>query len=406
MTRVLLVCPEPLGHGQPAGVGIRFLEIARALLVEGHEVDVLSPDGGTVPGARGASLSAETLRISTDRSECVVAQGHIVNEVLAHGAARPLAIDLYDPFIIENFHYWRDQGERVFRHDHATLMRSLRSGDFFLCASDAQKLFYAGLLVSIGRLHPGVFDCDPDLKSLLAVAPFGVQPPRATAAATASQELFFGAIYDWYDPRLAIEAVAVARRRNPDLTLTFTGHPNAEATPQSVFQQTRQWARQEGHQFVRFERWVAYEERGVFYDRFALALLTFRSSLETDLAMRTRMFDCFWAGLPVVSSRAGGTDRIIRDYGAGRVVPSDRPEDYAAAILELLERDTRSVAIEGCRRFTEDHQWNRVLAPLLEFCRRPRTDGSKELFAIDQHRLADRPEPLLRRARRRLRRFF
>ena len=31
MTRALLVCPEPLGHKQPAGVGIRFLEMARVL---------------------------------------------------------------------------------------------------------------------------------------------------------------------------------------------------------------------------------------------------------------------------------------------------------------------------------------------------------------------------------------
>ena len=406
MTRVLLVCPEPLGHGQPAGVGIRFLEIARALLSEGHEVDVLSPDGGTVPGARGTTLSPEALRISTDRSECIVAQGHIVNEILSHGAPRPLAIDLYDPWIVENFHYWHSHGEQVFRHDHATLMASLRKGDFFLCASEAQRLFYAGLLVSIGRLHPGVFDRDPELSSLLAIAPFGVQPPRPRRDVPRSRDLFFGAIYDWYDPRLAIDAVALARTEDSTLTLTFTGHPNAEGTPQSVFEETREWVRREGHDFVRFTPWVPYEERGAFYDRFALALLTFRPSLETDLAMRTRMFDCFWGGLPVVSSRAGGTDRLVREYGAGRIVRSDRPAEYAEAILELLEPGELSRAADGCRRFTEAHQWKRVLSPLLEFCRRPRIDDSKDLFTLDEQRLSDDPEPLFRRIQRRLRRLF
>ena len=44
MSRVMLVCPEPLGHGQPAGVGIRFLEIARVLRADGHEVTTLAPD--------------------------------------------------------------------------------------------------------------------------------------------------------------------------------------------------------------------------------------------------------------------------------------------------------------------------------------------------------------------------
>lgn len=406
MTRVLLVCPEPLGHGQPAGVGIRFLEIARVLVSDNHAVEILSPDGGTVPAAIAGTISPETLRHATERAECIVAQGHIVNEILAHGATRPLAIDLYDPWIIENFHYWQSHGERVFRHDHATLMASLRSGDFFLCASEAQRLFYAGLLVSLGRLNPAVFDRDPLVQSLLAIAPFGVQAPRLPRASGESRDLFFGAIYDWYDPRLAIEAVAIARGTEPSLSLTFTKHPNVETTPQSLFEQTREWARREGHGFVRFAPWVGYADRGAFYDRFALALLTFRPSLETDLAMRTRIFDCFWGGLPVVSSQAGGTNQIIRDYGAGRVIASDRPADYAAAILELLEPRERAAAAEGCRRFTEDHQWTRVLAPLLEFCRRPRIDPSKTLFSPDEHRLSTRPEPLLRRARRRLRRLL
>ena len=31
MTRVMLVCPEPLGKSQPAGIGIRFLEMQNVL---------------------------------------------------------------------------------------------------------------------------------------------------------------------------------------------------------------------------------------------------------------------------------------------------------------------------------------------------------------------------------------
>ena len=45
-------------------------------------------------------------------------------------------------------------------------------------------------------------------------------------------------------------------------------------------------------------------------------------ALETDLAMRTRMFDCLWGELPVVTSPAGGTDPLIERYGAGIVVDS------------------------------------------------------------------------------------
>src|SRR5260370_1277808 len=108
MTRALLLCPEPLGHGQPAGVGIRFLEMA---------------------------------------------QGHAANDLFAHGNAIPTVVDLYDPFIIENLNYYETRGAEVFTHDHATLMRSLLRGDLFLCASSAQRLFYLGALMAAGRVN-------------------------------------------------------------------------------------------------------------------------------------------------------------------------------------------------------------------------------------------------------------
>ena len=67
--------------------------------------------------------------------------------------------------------------------------------------------------------------------------------------------------------------------------------------------------RQRGYStFVRFEPWVAYEKRAEYFDRFALSLLTFRQSIETDLSMRTRVFDYLWGGLPVLTSWAPGTD--------------------------------------------------------------------------------------------------
>ncbi|HEY0789041.1 MAG TPA: hypothetical protein VGE86_10380, partial [Thermoanaerobaculia bacterium] len=310
--------------------------------------------------------------------------------------------------IVENFHYWKERGDEVFRHDHATLMASLAAGDLFLCASEAQRLFYAGLLVASGRLNPELFDADPGLESLIRIVPFGVQPPRpARRDGPIARRIFFGAVYDWYDPFLAVDAVALARQEEPDLTLTFTHHPNADRTPQSLFGRLEKHVESTGASFVKLDPWIAYEERGAFYDTFGLALLTFRSSLETDLAMRTRMFDCFWGELPVVTSSAGGTDPLVAQYAAGTVVSGSDPGAYAAAIVELLRSPERyREALRGCRRFTAEHQWTRLLEPLLAFCRAPRRDRTRETFATPAPALAGRPEPLARRVRRRLRRLF
>lgn len=406
MSRVLFVCPEPLGHRNPAGVGIRFIELSRAVRRDGHDVEVLSPDGGAVEGCAAGSITPEILAASTARADLAIVQGHAANDLLAHGRPDiPVVVDLYDPFPVENFHYFASRGAQVFEHDHATILRSLRRGDFFLCASEAQRFFYLGMLLATARVNPALYERDAAMDSLLATVPFGVppwQPPQR--AGFDSREIFFGAIYDWYDPALAVEAVEIARRRDPRLSITFTFHPNAATTPQSLFSRLRADVERTGRAaFVKFEPWVAYEERRPFYDRFALALLTFRPSLETELAMRTRMFDCFWGGLPVVSSSAGGTDPLIARYRSGTVVPSSSADDYATAILDLLSDGERyGRAREGCRGFVEDHQWDRLATPLLQFCRAPRQDETSARFAIEQPVAAATSRPLLERLRRRV----
>ena len=406
MSRVLFLCPEPLGHRNPAGVGIRFIELTRAVRRDGHEVEILSPDGGAVEGCAAGPITPESLAASSARADLAIVQGHAANELLAHGRPDiPIVVDLYDPFPVENFHYFASRGAEVFEHDHATILRSLRRGDFFLCASEAQRFFYLGMLLAAGRANPALYARDAAMESLLAIVPFGVppwQPPQR--AGFDSREIFFGAIYDWYDPALAVEAVDLARRRDPRLSITFTFHPNAATTPQSLFSRLRADVERTGRSaFVKFEPWVAYEERRPFYDRFALALLTFRPSLETDLAMRTRMFDCFWGGLPVISSSAGGTDPLIARYGSGTVVPSSSAEDYATAILDLLSDGERyGRAREGCRQFVGDHQWDLLARPLLEFCRAPRRDDTSARFAIERPAGAAAPRPLLERLRRKV----
>ncbi|HEX7419280.1 MAG TPA: hypothetical protein VF505_05305 [Thermoanaerobaculia bacterium] len=393
MTRVLLVCPEPLGHGQPAGIGIRFIEMANVLRADGHQVTLLSRDD---------TLTPEAIARATEENDVAVVQGHIANELFAHGKPLPTAVDLYDPFIVENLHYYSERGAEVFQHDHATLMSSIARGDFFLCASDAQRLFYLGVMLAAGRLSPVSFE---SIDELIRIAPFGVQPARSAAPAHRGHDILFGAIYDWYDPIVAIDAVAIARRTIPDITLTFTKHPNPELTPQGKAADAIEHVRRRGyHEFIRFEPWVAYDHRGEFFDRFALALLTFGQSIETDLSMRTRVFDYLWGGLPVISSSAPGTDEILNRYEAGSVWPraSARDETLGAHIASVL-RDDRALQSmrEGAARFVADHQWAKVLEPLTEFCRSPRFDKRKDAFAV-RMQLPERPPSILDRLKRRI----
>lgn len=398
MTRVLLVCPEPLGHGQPAGIGIRFVEMAKVLRADGHTVTLMTPDSD--PPIAPASLLA-----ASERHDVAVVQGHVANELFAHAKPLPTVVDLYDPFIVENFHYHAARGAEVFTHDHATLIQSLVRGDVFLCASEAQRLFYLGALLAVGRLNPVSFANDAHLDSLVRVVPFGVEPPRAVATADLdAPAILFGGVYDWYDPILAVDAVAIARERSPRMTLTFTRHPNPAITPQGKLAEAIDYARRKRYDFVRFEPWAPYGERGAFFDRFALALLTFPQSIETDLSMRTRIYDDLWAALPIVTSSAPGTDELIARYGAGTIVRTGDARAFADALVAIVSDRARYAEMrEATRAFVEEHQWPRTLEPLRAFVREPRFDATKEQFAV---RLQTPPHvpTFVERLKRRIRR--
>jgi len=400
MTRALLVCPEPLGHRQPAGIGIRFLEMAKVLLADGHEVTLLSRDAGAVTGCRVDAITPETLQRYTADADVAVVQGHVANDLFAHGKAIPTVVDLYDPFIVENLHYYESRGAEVFTHDHATLMQSLLRGDLFLCASSAQRLFYLGALLATGRVNPIAFENDPHLDELIRIAPFGVPSGSAdvSSAADSREDVLFGGIYDWYDPPLAIDAVAIARKSLPEITLTFTTHPNPSLTPQGRLADAMAYVNEKKYDFVRFEPWVAYEERAAFYSRFGAALLTFPQSIETDLSMRTRVYDYLWGRLPIVTSSAPGTDELLTKYGAGVVVRSTSANDFAEALVQAMcDVHMR----DGARRFVDDHQWQRTLQPLVDFVRAPRIDAQKEAFAATLH-VPEHPRSFLDRIKRRI----
>ncbi|HEY6141249.1 MAG TPA: hypothetical protein VI670_26125, partial [Thermoanaerobaculia bacterium] len=102
-----------------------------------------------------------------------------------------------------------------------------------------------------------------------------------------------------------------------------------------------------------------------------------------------------WGGLPIVTSSAPGTDELLARYGAGLIVGGrtpDTPQAFADALLEALRNADR--LRDGARRFTADHQWPRVLQPLVDFVRAPRVDAEKEM--------PERPPSILDRIRRRI----
>ena len=411
MTRVALLSSEPVRE-RMAGIGIRYLELARRLPRPGIEVVLVSPAAtGDVPAIPGEARTFVRGSLRTLLADCdaAVAQGQLANDLLLELPELPVAVDLYDPWLVENAHYLGTLGLDPWRNDHATWVLQLSRGDLFLCSSPEQRLYYAGFLTALGRVNPERLAEDPDLDRLLAEVPFGtpdeLPPHRPLLPARAGDErrILFGGLYDWYDPLTLLAALA---RLDARWELYLVRNPNAAETPQSLLSSVEREARARGWwgERVRLLDWVAAERRFDLLRDVDVLCPPHHPNLETRLSLRTRFLDALAAGCPVIATDGGVISRLVREHDAGWVVPPEDPAVLAGALGEALADD----ALRARRRanglaLAAAFSWERALAPLVRFCAAPWKDATRERFVFVPSTVAP-PDALGFRLRRRLRR--
>jgi glycosyltransferase involved in cell wall biosynthesis len=390
--RVVILAPEPV-RPKMAGMGIRALELARVLR---SEFDVRLLVGNDLAEAASVARDIPVVAATPGRlaaaavnADAAVVSGHAANWWYHQVPGVPVAADLYDPFFVENLHYASTLGEATAVHDRETLDLALARADFFLCASPEQRLFYAGALYTAGRVGPRNFPADPTLSGLLAVVPFGVPGETSSGDRAAGRRIlnvssegplvFFGGIYDWYEPDLLLEAWPGVLRRHPDAKLLFFENPNPETTPQRVYARARERARAVDPQgkSILFSPWLPYASRADLYAAIDLLVSISSEGLERDLAFRTRLLDAAWGGLPSLSVAGGPLARKLEVAGAGRRVTgtaSALADSLTQMLADPAEREKRAAA---ARRFAAARAWSLVAAPLAAWCREARVDPGR-----------------------------
>lgn len=417
-----MICPEPVRR-LTAGVGTRFVALAEVLTEGGHDVTLAIPNDSGEAEAAKAPINViqavpDALGAQADGHDWVLLHGHLGNHYLSQRDDLPVVIDLYDPFLIENLHYHRELGFEPFRTDHATWKLQLGRGDFFLCSSREQRCFYLGWLGALGRVNPLALEDDPTLEGLIAELPFGTpagdlparhpKPDVLEGVDDDAPVLYFGGIYDWYDPLVVLDALPSILDHEPKTVVVFVDHPHPDETPLSAAALTRRTATERGWlgTSVRFEQWRPFERRFELALAADLAVVTHRRGLETDLSLRTRMVDLLWLGLPVVATAGGTMSRIVDAIGAGRTVAPGDPEDLAGAVCSLLDdAGAREAASVAGRRWAAEKSWREVARPLLTFAENPRRDPHRDRFVELAPAASDAREPVFARARRVLRRL-
>ncbi|MBA3943693.1 MAG: glycosyltransferase family 4 protein [Herpetosiphonaceae bacterium] len=397
MPRLLIISHDVVGQ-RMAGPGIRYWELAQLLatqqpvtLIAPHTIDLAAP------GLRCGHYDwgdVASLALWLEQADVVFANGFVLvgHPELMH-IPQPLALDLYDPTLLENLELFRTasakQRTQQNRQDIQLLGQQLAGGDFFVCATERQRDLYLGALMGAGRITPEATDHDPQLRWLIDVVPFGLPdtPPvkqepvlREVVPGIGPHDillLWTGGLWDWLDPLTLVRAMPQVIAQQPHTRLVFLAgqHPGT-IQPMQLPAATRALAAELGllntHIFF-YEAWVLYAQRADFLLEADLAVSLHRNHLETAYAaVRSRFLDHLWAGLPSVVSAGDAVATLVQEHQLGLTVP---PEDSAAtaqAIITLLtDRTQRADCAHHARQLAPLWTWEHLVAPLARFCREP-----------------------------------
>jgi glycosyltransferase involved in cell wall biosynthesis len=400
--RVLVVANDHVGT-KMAGPGIRSLEFARALATE-HDVTLVVPfatdievDGIKV--IQDDPWDSARMNHRARRFDVVVAQKLPVLTMRRLARSSVVAIyDLYAPVTIESLAWARNRSTRstkaAQRLNDITQDTVLRTGDAFVCASERQRDLWLGALLGAGRIDQTRYDTDPSLHDLIDVVPFGVDPraPRREGPAIKGVVrgirpddkvlLWGGGIWNWFDPLTVIEAVARIAQQRDDVRLYFLGlrHPNPAVPQMEMATRAVDAAERMGllDRVVFFnEDWVPYDDRGGYFLDADLGVSAHFDHLETRFAYRTRLLDCFWARLPVVTTDGDSLADLVRELRLGRTVGVSDPDAWARAITDLLD-DANELAATRARldEVQRRLQWPEVVKPLHRLVATPKATNT------------------------------
>ncbi len=381
-----------------AGPGIRAWELAQ-VLAQHQPVTLIAPqpiDREAVTFACGSYTWGDPASLAPwlAAADVVIANGFVL---LGHPEVadlpKPLALDLYDPTLLENLEVVRDapaaQRHAQSEQDLALLQQQLGAGDFFVCATERQRDLYIGALMAHGRVTADAAAADPDLRALIDVVPTGVlHPPpvhqrnvlRGVVPGIGAADVVIvwsGGLWDWMDPLTLIAAMPMVAAQHPDVRLVFLAgqHPGAiqaMAMPDRARAAAAASGLLDRHIFFHDE-WVPYDERANVLLEADIAVYLHRAHLETRYAaVRSRMLDHLWAGLPSVVSSGDAAADLVERHDLGVVVHGTTADAVADALATLLDDPAhRDRCSHNARALAGQLRWEHTAAPLVRFCGQP-----------------------------------
>jgi glycosyltransferase involved in cell wall biosynthesis len=345
--------PSPGGRGVSAEGGSAPHRLVESLLPP--EESARSADEGL---ANSYVRNDKRAREAIERADVLL--GQPARGFFKRRRGQRIVYDLFDPLVLELRElYGAAPSLRQRIHlmaEWSRLLFALRFADLLICASPQQREFYR-------KLQSG--------DAPWIDVPFGVDLSEVKRCEPARDNLVVwgGGVWEWLDPKTAVDAIVKLNRAGLRCRLLFLGRarPNqarVERRREGRFEQLLT----EGAPYVDANaEWVPYRERLSWLRSGKAAIMLHRQTAEADVSVRTRLFDAIAAGVPVVATERGFAADLVEREGLGIVVPPMDAGVVAAAVRRLLTDDEfHAGCVRNLERIRPRFAWEVVTRPLVD----------------------------------------
>lgn len=245
-----------------------------------------------------------------------------------------LVLDVYVPIYVEVSA--RDSNNKLAEYsaymaDVARHNKVLKRGDFFLCANEAQKVFYTGVLGSLGIVNPLSYRQDR-----IKIVPFGIHstPPKLGMnpyqklgiKKTDKTILWFGGLYPWFRIEELLEAIQILSKKDSSIKFVIVGGKNPFNNNPDLLRQykaTIAFAKEHNllNKHVFFVDWVNYDTRIDWYKYADFVISINQPGEENAFAWRTRVMDYIWGELVTLTNGGDPLGNELLENDAALYLP-------------------------------------------------------------------------------------
>jgi glycosyltransferase involved in cell wall biosynthesis len=339
--RILGVCP--VAH--PGGAENALLRLGRRLVARGHELALATPEPGPLDGAGFPVVHLPTGGLDRHAGAQAILSWPRARQLARHADVVYLNGTVCGRLLPAL------GGHRTVLHLHDIVERV----PFFWSLADVVLSASSAVARSLGDLRSHVVYCPIELDVAQAPAPWSPGDGPVVG--------FVGRLEPRKGPLDLVAAVPAIRAAVPHARVIFVGD--------QPYGSDEEYAeRVKAAPGVEHVGWV--DDAAAIMSHFDVLVLPSRQE-----PFGTVLSEAMAAGTPVVATRVGGLAEVVDDGLTGRLVEPDRPDELAAAVLDVLaHRDAMGAAARRrVRRFGADAVTDHVEQILLEVVGAPARQG-------------------------------